>query len=643
MPTSRSESSCTTIESKIDQDPVTPMVQAEEDADDACNARLLVLGENPASAEMLAAFLKESGYTEHVVLNDPARVLDMIDEMVPDAILVDLDRVETSSLDLLAAIRSREGTDPIPVILLFGSVTEEARIRSIELGVESYLFKPANPRELLVRLRNALSLKSYRNQLEYFDAMTGLPNRAMFLQLLDQTLSKRTPMEKQATVIHVNLDRFKQVNEGLGYRVGDLLLQAVAERIKLLLRSSGAVAQPEPRRQLDFVSRLGSDEFGILSLDLQEPDDAGIIARRILAAMAEPFTVAGRTLFVTPSIGIAICPDDGDDSASLLKHAAIAMDLAKNNGGNGYEFFAKKLNQRSLERLSLANALRNAITRNELRLYYQPKLDLVSGRIVGVEALMRWLHPGRGLLGPNEFIPIAEESGAILELGRWALRTACRQTSVWRRFGRLDLQVAVNLSPVQFRQGGLVEAVAEALNESGLPPSALVLELTESSMMSNVDANIAVLTSLKDLGVELSIDDFGTGYSSLSYLQRFPIDELKIDRSFITGMSDSDTAAALVAGIIGLATALKLRTIAEGIENPLQLRQISEMGCQYGQGYLFSKPVSPARIPVLALSSGSQGSFSEGPVKRSGKSVAEAHNVLPGPVPMTLVHSNVGA
>jgi len=286
--------------------------------------------------------------------------------------------------------------------------------------------------------------------------------------------------------------------------------------------------------------------------------------------------------------------------------------------------------------------LRSAIKGNELRLYYQPKMDLVSGRIVGVEALMRWLHPGRGLLGPDEFIPIAEESGMILELGSWALRTACMQTSVWRRSGRLGLQVAVNLSPVQLRDGGLVHAVAEALSESGLPPSALILELTESSMVSNVESNIALLRSLKELGVELSVDDFGTGYSSLSYLQRFPIDELKIDRSFIHGMSDSDTAAALVAGIVSLAAGLKLRAIAEGIETPLQLQQISDMGCRFCQGYLFSKPVPPERIPALALSSWSDGSWSEGSLKRSEGGATEVRDEQPSPVPPTLVRSSVG-
>lgn len=579
----------------------TPDRQTEEGVDGTVGATLLVLGENPASADRLADFLQTSGYTRSVTLTEPSRLADSLDETSPDVILIDLNQANTEDLDPLVAIRSREDTCHTPVILLATDCSEEARMRAIELGVDGFLFKPASPRELLLRLRNALSLMSYQAHLAHFDVMTGLPNRSMFLQLLEQTLSRRAQTDRQAALLYLNLDRFKQINEGLGHRVGDALLGAVAERLKLSLRNIDTVSRVEQIRQRRTLSHLGSDEFGILSQDLRQPDDAGVIARRILAAMAEPFRIAGRTLHVTSSIGIAICPEDGEDAAGLLKHAAITMDQAKKNGGNCYEFFSRQLNQRSLERLSLENALRSAVKQDELRLYYQPKLDLLSGRVVGVEALMRWIHPGRGLLGPNQFIPIAEESGMIFELGRWALHAACRQAAAWQEQGLADLQVAVNLSSIQFRQGGLVEAVDEALKESGLAPSRLILELTESSIISDVEANIGTLQSLKALGVELSIDDFGTGFSSLSYLQRFPLDELKIDRSFITGMAGSDKGAALVAGIVSLAGGLELRTVAEGVETQAQLQQISEMGCKAWQGYLFSQPVPPERIPALVF------------------------------------------
>jgi diguanylate cyclase (GGDEF)-like protein len=601
MPASKSESPATATEPLIDANPATPNEQPEEVADGSGGAKLFVIGENPTSMDRLADFLKNAGYTRSVTLGEPSRLLDTLDEISPDVILIDLGQADVNDLDPLVAIRRRSETCHTPVILLATCCSEEARMRAIELGVDGFLFKPANPRELLLRLRNALSLMSYQDHLAHFDVMTGLPNRTMFLQLLEQTLSRRAQTDRQAALLYLNLDRFKQVNEGLGHRVGDVLLRAVAERLKASLRNGDTVTHIEQKRQRGTVSHLGSDEFGILSLDLRQPDDAGIIARRILAGMTEPFKIAGRTLHVTPSIGIAICPEDGDDAASLLKHAAITMDQAKKSGGNCYEFFSSQLNRRSLERLSLENALRNAVERDELRLYYQPKVGLTSNRVVGVEALMRWIHPGRGLLGPNLFIPVAEESGMIFELGRWALHSACRQAVAWHEQGLPDLQVAVNLSSIQFRQRGLVETVDEALRESGLSPSRLILELTESSIMSDVETNIGVLQSLKALGVELSIDDFGTGFSSLSYLQRFPLDELKIDRSFIMGMSDSDRGVALVAGIIGLAEGLELRTVAEGVETKAQLRQVSEMGCEAWQGYLFSQPVPPERIPGLVF------------------------------------------
>lgn len=559
---------------------------------------LLLMGEDAASLEMLQGFLVESGYGKTLINHDPRQLTKLIEQTPPDVILMDLNRAEVYDLEPLALIRAREDMRHTPVILMTGSGGEEMRMRAIELGADIHIYKPVNPRELLLRLRNALSLRSFQDRLAHYDPLTGLPNRSLFLQQLDTALGKRNAQSNQAALLHVDLDRFKQINEGLGHKMGDALLRAVAERLDGIMRSGDTVARNDSPEHT--LSHLGGDEFSILNLRLRRPDDAGIIARRILAAMAQPFKLAGRELYVTPSIGIAIFPEDGEDASTLLRHADIAMDQAKKNGGNRFEFFSNKINQRSLERLSLENALRNAIERDELVLYYQPKVETGSGRLMGVEALMRWNHPSLGLIGPHRFIQVAEESGLILELGRWALHEACRQAKAWEQQGLGDLRMAVNVSPVQFRQGRLDETVRDALAQSGLAPAHLTLELTESSIMSDVDSNILTLRALNDLGVDLSIDDFGTGFSSLSYLQEFPLDELKIDRSFIMQLTVSDKSVALVSGIITMARGLNLRIVAEGVETEEQLAMLRELGCDLCQGYLFSKPVPADNIPTLA-------------------------------------------
>jgi diguanylate cyclase (GGDEF)-like protein len=561
-------------------------------------ATVLLLGEDAASLDMLRGFLADSGYAKLVLSHDPRRLPQVMEQSPPDVILMDLNRAEVYDLEPLAMIRAREDMQHTPVIVMSGSVGEETRMRAIDLGADIHIFKPVNPRELLLRLRNALSLRSFQDRLANYDPLTGLPNRAMFLQQLESTLNKRNAQSSQTALLHLDLDRFKQVNEGLGHKMGDALLRAVAERLEGIMRDGDTVARNDAQEHT--LSHLGGDEFSILNLRLRQPDDAGLIARRILTAMAVPFKIAGRELYVTPSIGIAIFPEDGEDAASLLKHADIAMDQAKKNGGNRFEFFSNKINQRSLERLSLENALRNAIEREELLLYYQPKVDTANGRLVGTEALMRWNHPSLGLVGPHRFIPVAEESGLILELGRWALHTACRQAKAWADQGLAGLHMAVNVSPVQFRQGRLDETVRDALRESGLDPAALTVELTESSLMSNVENTLLTLRALNDLGVDLSIDDFGTGFSSLSYLQQFPLDELKIDRSFIMELTVSDKSAALVSGILTMARGLDLRVVAEGVETEEQRERLRQLGCDLCQGYLFSKPVPAEKIPPLA-------------------------------------------
>jgi diguanylate cyclase (GGDEF)-like protein/PAS domain S-box-containing protein len=421
----------------------------------------------------------------------------------------------------------------------------------------------------------------------HYDALTGLPNRALLYDRLSQNLSHAQRNNKRVAVLFLDLDRFKTINDSLGHTVGDLLLQSVAERLKECLRAG------------DTVARLGGDEFVVILPDLEDADYAGLVAGKILECVAEPHVIRGRDLSTTASVGISVYPQDGGDRETLIKNADVAMYKSKEAGRNNYLFFQEEMNARAVERLSMENSLRRALERNEFALYFQAQVDTAAGRIIGAEALIRWLHPAMGLVMPAKFIPIAEESGMIVAIGEWVLRAACMKNRAWQEAGLPPVPVSVNLSALQFRQKELVQIVANTLRETGLEPRYLELELTESSIIQNAEAAINTLKELKAMGVQLSIDDFGTGYSNLGYLKRFPIDKLKIDQSFVRDLATDPDDAAIVRAIISLAKSLQLRVIAEGVETKEQLEFLSDHGCAEVQGYYFSKPVPEEEFGVL--------------------------------------------
>ena len=442
----------------------------------------------------------------------------------------------------------------------------------------------------VVALYDITSMKRYEAELEFQanrDILTGLLNRTMLRTVLAQAIEYAAQYQRSLWVVFVDLDRFKFVNDTLGHQAGDLLLKAVAARLRSAVRDT------------DTVARLGSDEFVIV---MSEYTNVGLDARhleRIRDAIAAPMTIEGHTFFPTCSLGVAAYPEDGLDGEILLKHADIAMYRAKQSGRDNYQFYTPAMNAQALERLRIEGDLRHAIERDEFRLHYQPKIDLRSDTIVGMEALIRWQHPELGLVSPVRFISLAEETGLILPIGNWVIRTACRQTKQWHDAGWTNLRVSVNLSVRQFVQRDLVASIAAVLEETGLDPCFLELELTESLVMTDVDHAIYVLRELKELGVHLSIDDFGTGYSSLSYLKRFPIDVLKIDQSFVRDITIDADDAAITVSIISLAHSLKLKVIAEGVETQAQLSYLRHHGCDEMQGYLFSPPVPATEFAHL--------------------------------------------
>jgi diguanylate cyclase (GGDEF)-like protein len=438
--------------------------------------------------------------------------------------------------------------------------------------------------------RDISERKYFEMRLEHaaqYDTLTGLPNRVLLHDRLGQVLAFAHRNGRRVAVMLLDLDRFKTINDTLGHDTGDRLLREAARRLTACIREE------------DTLARWGGDEFIIILPELSESQNAAVVAKKVLQAFVPPFVLGDRELFVTTSIGIALYPDDDQSVEGLIKNADVAMYRAKEQGGSNYQFYTANMNAAAFERLALESSLRKALERGELLLHYQPQVELETGQVIGAEALLRWRHPDLGLVPPAQFIPLAEETGLIVPIGEWVLREACRQNKMWQEALARPLRVAVNLSARQFRHQDVLELTARVLNETGLAPSCLELELTESYIMQNPESAIATLRDLKAMGVHLSIDDFGTGYSSLSYLKRFPIDAVKVDRSFVGDVTTDPDDAAIASAIIAMAHNLKLKAIAEGVETEEQLAFLKALKCDLLQGYYFSRPVPPDEFARL--------------------------------------------
>jgi diguanylate cyclase (GGDEF)-like protein/PAS domain S-box-containing protein len=476
--------------------------------------------------------------------------------LTPNCLLLRRDGAEFAIEDSAAPIHDRAGT-VTGAVMVFHDVSE-ARTLSLRM---SYLAQ--------------------------HDSLTDLPNRIMLSDRLDQAIGLAHRHGDKLAVLFLDLDRFKHINDSLGHAVGDRLLRSVARRLLTCVRNS------------DTVSRQGGDEFVILLPDLVHAGQAAITANKVLASLRDCHRIDKHELHVTASMGIVIYPEDGASVGTLMKNADCAMYKAKESGRDSYQFFTAEMNERALERQSVESSLRHAIERSELVLHYQPKLNLETGVIVGVEALVRWNHPERGLVAPSHFIPVAEECGFIVSIGRWVLGQACRQAKSWNDAGLPPMRMAVNISAVELRAKDFVTAVRDALTATGLDPDCLELELTETFLMQDSKATALVLHAIKALGVHLTLDDFGTGYSSLSYLKRFPIDTLKIDQSFVRHLVTDSDDASIVRAVIGMGKSLNMQVVAEGVETPEQLAFLRQQVCPEGQGYFFSRPIEAAAFGQL--------------------------------------------
>ena len=437
------------------------------------------------------------------------------------------------------------------------------------------------------RTEELIKTNAELDKLATHDVLTGLPNRLMFDQLLNHAIKAAQRYERQLSVFFIDLDRFKIINDTLGHEAGDLLLQEIAVRLRLALRA------------VDVVARMGGDEFVILIEEVNDVNQLTTVARNVLSTVMKPVEIRGQECRVTASIGISIYPKDGEDEQSLMKNADIAMYFTKEKGKNSYQFYSNDIKSQSIERLLIETNLRQALERKELSLHYQAKLDFKTNAITGVEALLRWQNPTLGSVPPLQIIPVAEETGLIVPIGRWVLETACAQNVAWQREGLPLVCMAVNLSLRQLTDEGLIDDIKAALKDSGMAPNLLELEITESMVMHNPERMIKVLSRIKNIGVRLAIDDFGTGYSSLSQIKNFPIDTLKVDRSFIRNIPHDIEDKAITEAIIAMGRTLSLTVVAEGVETPEQRDFLEEHACDQMQGYYFSKPVVPDQFADL--------------------------------------------
>ena len=555
---------------------------------------VLLIEDNPGDARLIREMLSEGedGLFELECVGRLSQGLEYLSTRPAGVVLLDLSLPDSYGFDTFLRVYAH--SPKVPIIVLTGHDDQKVALSAVKTGAQDYLVKGKLDRELLLRsMQYSIERKRYQEQLEYqanYDALTGLPNRNLLHDRLRQSVYAQR-FVRSIGVVFLDIDHFKFVNDSLGHNTGDKLLQKVAERLLAAVRDG------------DTVARLGGDEFILILNDQTGQEVIYRAMQRIIGKVAEPIEIDGQELLVTASAGISLYPQDGPDVETLLKNADAAMYRAKEKGRNNFQFYTAEMNRQVNERLKLESSLRRALERNEFELYYQPRIHVGDGALVGCEALLRWQHPEMGLTLPERFIGLAEETGLIVPIGEWVIRTASTQARAWQKKGMPDITVSVNLSMRQFKQEGLAAAVDDALRSSGLDPKRLEMELTESLVMQDTEAAIRVLERLREIGVELSVDDFGTGHSSLSYLTRLPISALKIDQSFVqavrgTGKSDEGIVAQ---AIISLAHNLKLKVVGEGVETAAQFDFLKQHACDEVQGYHFGRPMPAAEFERLVV------------------------------------------
>jgi predicted signal transduction protein with EAL and GGDEF domain len=578
-------------------------------------AKILVSDDDQNVRLLTRQCLEAEGMIVVEAANGP-ETIDVFVRERPDLVFLDVEMPGMTGLEVCERIRQMPQGESIPIMIVTGSDDRKSIDQGFEAGATQYKTKPVNwsllGRDVQYMLRASDAFNALKRQedrlryLAYYDPLTSLPNRRSFNEQLNRILKRSQRRNSNAALMFIDLDHFKRINDSIGHGRGDRLLVEIAKRLTLELREDDAInyfADSDAEDGDDDsgsteIARLGGDEFTVVLSDVENTTHVERVAKRILNTLSEPIALQSHNPVVTPSIGIAIFPHDGKDPDTLVRNADTAMYVAKAEGRACYRFYDEEMNSRAVEQLKMEEELRDAMRDHQLELRYQPQVDCKTGEVVSMEALVRWKHPVRGMVSPMEFIPVAERTGQIIELGEWVMGEVARHCLYWDSLGLKAFCICVNISPLQFNQGDLPQWIGEFLKKAKLSPERLELELTESAIMTDAETNIAKLRELKDVGLKLAVDDFGTGYSSLSYLKRFPIDTLKIDQSFVADLDTAD-GAAIVDAIIALAKTLNLRVIAEGIEQEQQLHYLVDKECDLLQGYYFARPIYPEDVPAM--------------------------------------------
>jgi diguanylate cyclase (GGDEF)-like protein len=612
---------------------ILPQPSMNSDFPENANVDILIVDDTPDNLYILARMLSKRGYKVRKAL-DGSMALTACKTLVPDLILLDIMMPEMDGFEVCQQLKANPETRDIPVIFLSALVDALDKVKAFKMGGVDYITKPFQLEEVLIRVQHQLLLRQAKDKIQQLnaelesrvrarteqlelanqelkneierrqelqnellhlalhDSLTNLPNRALFMESLQEAIAQLEREEThQFAVLFLDCDRFKVVNDSLGHSVGDELLKAISKRLHNCLKRE------------DLLARLGGDEFAILLRRIADEAEAIAVAERILASLSTPFQLSRHEVFINASIGIALSNVYDDSPEYLLQDADTAMYRAKALGRSRYHVFDPSMHQSILRRLELENDLRRAIEREELKVFYQPIVDLSSGRIVAFEALVRWFHRKRGFVSPAEFIPVAEESGTIHAIDLWVLQSACRQLQQWQKVGAIDsnLSVGINLSAITFLRPHLTEEIRRIVTDLDFDPERLKLEITETAILENKDLAQAKIGELQQCGIKISLDDFGTGYSSLSYLHELPVNTLKIDQSFIRRMNGNPQNRDLIPAIITMAHTMEMEAIAEGIETQGQLNQLRKLACNCGQGYLFSAPLdAPSTRDLLA-------------------------------------------
>jgi len=561
------------------------------------HSTIMMVDDEPINMHVVKSFLEEEGYSQFILVENSTEAVKTLEEKRPDVLLLDLVMPEVSGFDILSEVRSHPKLKHLPVIILTASTDTKTKLDALELGATDFLAKPVDSSELRLRVRNTLAAKAYLDQLAYYDSLTKLPNRQLFLERCEWTLKQAKRHKNHFALLQIELDNFSRISDTVGLSAGDQILCELTSRIQKMIRETDVLGHVSDNTEDEMqLFRFSGSVFSLLLDHITNADDAAHVAERLLQIIREPMHLEKIDLFVTASVGIAVYPMENVEFDTLLHLASSAKDYAKNKGGDTFQFSSESINSMYAKRLSIETKLLKALEGNEFILHYQPKVDVDTNVIQGVEALVRWQEEDGKLVPPNDFIPLAEETGLIVPIGEWVMREACSTLKRWLHDGCTPISMSINISVKQIQQPNFIALVKRIVDESALDPQLLKLEITESLLMDDIEEKIEILHSLKNMDLKISIDDFGTGFSSLSYLRNFPVDELKIDMSFMRNIPDNAHNCAIASTIIFLANNFRLLTVAEGVETQEQINFLRKQKCDQYQGFVFSRPLPDEEI-----------------------------------------------